>query len=788
MDFISYDILRSYWHLIVLGSCILILLALFIFGFIIPAWLLKRDLKQAIKKIQAATESTTVVDVERIGREVMTSKKLSHLWSEFADTLHPQTAPDEMGQERVIQWRSTVPAEVYFNVETLVAIELRTEYFKHQPGILTGIGIIGTFAGLLRGLSTFSVSSDPETVRASLDTLIHGVVEAFAVSASAIMLAMITTFLEKTIVSGRIKQVEELCQLLDSLFEGGAGEEYLSRLVKASESSATQTAQLKDALVSDLKEMLAEMTRHQTEAIAASFRDITQSHVAAINDSSKAQVQTTEQSGDRIAQAITESLSGPIQQIAAAVQSTNVNNGEVVTRALSEALVAFSQKLEDMFGGQMGNMNQLLQQTTTSMQAAVARFDQLANNLSDAGKDAADAMSERLSKALESMEARQHALNTTMAEFVSQLRDMVQSSQSETNAQLQQTLALIGEKVAAMTEQLERQAKIAADTHQEQQGQLAQNASALANELGVQVQTTMSAMQQQLGAMLEVLREQSAQTATSNEEQQKRFVQNSQNALETIAGKVENTVATLDQKMAGFVELLGKQSEQTSNSHLAAQQLLAEQANRLIEQLSQQVQALIAQTNAAVSSMQASVTALRDVTSDSSRRLEGSADTLSLAADNFAKAGNSVGSIMQQAGIVGDKMVATSVSLNNAATTVQTALADYDNAGKTLAQMVEELKAIVMVAKQDATVSQSLVNQIRQSAEHLQQVQSQVDGIFQQVCDALGDAHEAFAKNVENTLKKSNTAYQKELKDAVDYLKSAIEELGEVAEKIPARR
>ncbi|MDD5320722.1 MAG: hypothetical protein PHD43_08960 [Methylococcales bacterium] len=46
---------------------------------------------------------------------------------------------------------------------------------KHQPGILTGIGIIGIFLGLLRGLSTFSVSSDPETVRVSLDTLIHGV-------------------------------------------------------------------------------------------------------------------------------------------------------------------------------------------------------------------------------------------------------------------------------------------------------------------------------------------------------------------------------------------------------------------------------------------------------------------------------------------------------------------------------------------------------------------------------------------------------------------------------------
>lgn len=109
----------------------------------------------------------------------MTAPKLRHCWTEFAQTLHPQTAPDEMGQEQVVCWRSTIPAEVFFNVETLIAVELKTEYFKHQPGILTGISIIGTFFGLLRGLSTFSVSSDPETVRLSLDTLIHRVREAF---------------------------------------------------------------------------------------------------------------------------------------------------------------------------------------------------------------------------------------------------------------------------------------------------------------------------------------------------------------------------------------------------------------------------------------------------------------------------------------------------------------------------------------------------------------------------------------------------------------------------------
>ena len=675
MDFINAENLKAYWHLVILGSIIIVLLALFVFNFLIPSIFLGNDLNRTIKKLKSTKSNTQPISIDFIGSEIMTSPKLSHCWREFAQTLHPQTAPDDMGQERVLHWRSTVPAEVFFNVETLVAVELKTEYFKHQPGILTGIGIIGTFAGLLRGLSTFSVSSDPETVRLSLDTLIQGVREAFYVSAFAIAMAMLTTFTEKFIVTRRIKQVEELCQLLDSLFKGGVGEEYLVRLVNAGESSATQTAQLKDALVSDLKEMLAEMTGQQAEAIAASFRE-----------SSKAQIVTTEQSGDRIAQAITDSLSEPLQKIAAAVNTTTDTNGEAVTRVLNEVLITFSQQMKDMFGGQMGDISQLLQQTTTAMESTVSRFDQLANNLGDAGKNAADVMSERLSVALESTEARQLALNNTMTEFVGQLRDTVQSSQSETNDQLHQTLKIISEKVGSMTGQLEQQAKNAASTHSEQQERLAQVASKLTSDLTAQVQ------------------------------------------------------------------------------------------------------AIIEQTNNAVSSMQASVVSMRDITKDNTQRMENSAGTLSLAADNFSKAGNSIAGVIQQASTVTDKMTTTSVALNVAATTVQTALNDYNSAGKAMSQMVEELRATVEAAKKDATVSQSLVNQIKQSAEHLLQAQSSVDGIFKEVCDELANAHEVFANNVVKGLKSSNTAYQKELKDAVDYLKTAIEELGEVAEKIPVRR
>jgi len=789
------------------------------------------NLRQAIAALKQLKQADINLNehVETIAEALAANEKLTHCWSEFKDTLHPQTVPDEYGQERPISWRATVPAEAFFNAETLVAVELKTEYFKHQPGILTGVGIIGTFVGLLRGLANFSVSSDPEKVRVSLDALIHGVQEAFLMSACAIGLAMLTTLIEKLIVTARIKQVEELCQLLDSLFQSGAGEEYLARLVKAGESSATQTAHLKDALVSDLKTMLSELIEQQGKEIAVSFN------------------KSSQESSGQIATAISDGLTEPMRRIAAAVNTTTDNNGEVVSRALNEALITFSQKMEDMFGGQMGGMNELLQQTTTAMQTTVSRFDELAGNLGKAGTDAADAMAERINLALQAMEARQQTLSVTMTEFVNQLRELVQTSQTETNQQLQHTLAMLGEKIAAMTEQLQYQATATADHHQMQQDKLQQNAALQTQELANQVQTSLATMQQHMANLMTLMQEQTQQTAAANTEQQQQLAQHTQAAVNALSSKlessieatntqakstqmtlqhqletmvealkentvqtasiqngqqrrfldnietallkthsqVENNVKELQQTVNDFAKLMAGQSEQMNQNQQLANKQLGEQTAQVVEQLRQQLQAMILQTNTAASAMQSAVASMRDVTKDNTLRMETSAGVLSLAAEQFAKAGHDVNGIMQQTNAATGKLANTATALNTAANTVQTALVDYQKAGQTLGPMVEALKAIVETAKKEASVSQTLVNQIQQSTQQLLQAQSSVDGIFQAVCDELANAHQAFADNVVQGLKTSNTAYQKELQTAVDYLKSAIRDLGDLVDELP---
>jgi hypothetical protein len=94
------------------------------------------------------------------------NKDLAHLWSEYDETLFDQERFDSHEKAYVFERkRSTVPAEMFFNNQTVVDSFVGAEFFKHVPGILTGIGIIGTFFGILHGLDAFNVSADASQVR-----------------------------------------------------------------------------------------------------------------------------------------------------------------------------------------------------------------------------------------------------------------------------------------------------------------------------------------------------------------------------------------------------------------------------------------------------------------------------------------------------------------------------------------------------------------------------------------------------------------------------------------------
>jgi len=73
------------------------------------------------------------------------------------------------------------------------------------------------------------------------------------------------------------------------------------------------------------------------------------------------------------------------------------------------------------------------------------------------------------------------------------------------------------------------------------------------------------------------------------------------------------------------------------------------------------------------------------------------------------------------------------------------------------------------------------------TAQRLSEAQVAADSYLQGVSEVLSEAHAAFAREVEGTLRKGNSEFHKQLSDAVGILRGAIQEIGDVVDSLPER-
>lgn len=174
------------------------------------------------------------LDISQIEHMAQSDAQMTALWTEYNQAVEALQQLESAPQAPVGRWQASSHAENYFTEQAIVDSPLQTHFYAHIPGILTGVGIIGTFTGLIAGLIGFDVSN-PERVQAELSQLVQTVGHAFLVSALAITLAMVFTWLEKSLLTGRYRQVEMLQQHLDTLFSPQAGAQQVERLTLATE-------------------------------------------------------------------------------------------------------------------------------------------------------------------------------------------------------------------------------------------------------------------------------------------------------------------------------------------------------------------------------------------------------------------------------------------------------------------------------------------------------------------------------------------------------------------------
>ena len=124
-----------------LAGSILVFVLFFLIRFVPPGVWIWFRLRGVVRRLRHLSKTEDRNPAPIFAR----SRTLSHLWTEYEDTLHEQRVFDaETGVLKPAVLRSTVPAAMVFTTETLVDSRLATEFFKHLPGLFTGVGIIGT--------------------------------------------------------------------------------------------------------------------------------------------------------------------------------------------------------------------------------------------------------------------------------------------------------------------------------------------------------------------------------------------------------------------------------------------------------------------------------------------------------------------------------------------------------------------------------------------------------------------------------------------------------------------
>lgn len=584
-------------------SLVTVLCIWYLLRYFLRSFALSRSLKSLTRQVRSIKEQQPGKrrsELERLFRE----HPLGHAWQEYAETLHDQHEI-QAGEQRLLCSRATAAAGHFFTAQTVVETPLGTEFYKHLPGILTGIGIVGTFFGLMLGLQHFDPST-PEQVSSSVDQLLKDVLFAFLGSFFSIFASIGVTLTEKWRLGRCYKHLETLTQSIDGLFDSGVGEEYLAELVKSSNESSIQTRQLKDSLVTDLREMLQNLVDTQVreslklaDSLSASYRDSGQ--VLA----------------EQIGGAIESSLKAPLEQIAGAVQSASGEQSGQVQNLLTDVLTAFMSKLESTFGQQFNGLHEMLGQSVTAMQSMQQGFNTLVEDMRLAGESSSqnsakmiaqlladmqagqnsmqagmnemlanlqtsiarigsegEGAGERMAKQLEKLfvdsEARQQAMAANLQAFVDSMQQSMGQGQQETMAKIASSVDVLGEQLGGLFKQLEHSRTQMDQASKVAQVELHRGTREMVGGLEDQVKTLLDAVADQQGAMQDSLKllgaqtEQHLQSMQQGAEKMRVAAERFDSAGQSVSKAGEATAGVLGALQGASGDLVGASRELTS--------------------------------------------------------------------------------------------------------------------------------------------------------------------------------------------------------------------------------
>jgi len=207
--------MQAYSNLINLVFCSSILAACFIswLNYISPIKKTRNKIKKIIlmlKKLPGQPEESEITN-ETFKKCFPDDDDLKKIFEEFINERELNLYQYE-GKKY-----STIRIEHYFNIEVISARLLNIRMITAIPGIMTGLGILGTFFGLVLGISSIRITESKILIN-DIQSLLSGMNIAFSTSIVGIILALLWIIAEKHQYKNLSKSIDDFNKCFENIF------------------------------------------------------------------------------------------------------------------------------------------------------------------------------------------------------------------------------------------------------------------------------------------------------------------------------------------------------------------------------------------------------------------------------------------------------------------------------------------------------------------------------------------------------------------------------------------
>ena len=263
------------------AAIVLLLLGIFLFGlfFALKEFVASRARVGELEALVKDADRESLAERRReLRQRAETDTRSGKLWREFDESLV------------LIESRSrlfnTIDAPHFFNTHTLARGLTENRLLAAMPGILTAIGVVGTFAGLQMGLAALSGSvsataaaggselGEVESLKQGIFAMISGASIAFMTSLWGVALSVSFNFLEKLLERFARAQISGLQNTIDFLYPRVTAEQSLVNIEESSLQSKETLAGLDEKIGHRLQEAMSQAADTMKASISESLQEV----------------------------------------------------------------------------------------------------------------------------------------------------------------------------------------------------------------------------------------------------------------------------------------------------------------------------------------------------------------------------------------------------------------------------------------------------------------------------------------------------------------------------------